>query len=43
MIVDSIWNLVVGMLGIFAVMGILYFSLKVLNRFSPGEDQGESD
>jgi hypothetical protein len=43
MIPESLWNLLLGMAGIFIVMGILYFALKILHRLRPGEDQEDLD
>ena len=40
-ITESLWNLLLGMAGIFIVMGVLYFALKVLNKIKPGEKQDE--
>jgi len=36
MIIESLWVLLLGMLGIFAVMGIITLSLTIMGIFSKG-------
>jgi len=43
MIVDSLWVLLFGMLGIFFVMLIIMGVLILLHRFSKKEETDESD
>jgi len=43
MIVDSLWVLLFGMLGIFFVMLIIMGVLILLHRFSKKEEADESD
>jgi hypothetical protein len=40
-VIESLWNLLLGMVGIFVVMGVLYYALRLLNRIKPGEDQDD--
>jgi len=42
-VTESLWNLLLGMVGIFLVMGIIYFALTILNKAKPGEQQEDKD
>ena len=37
MIIESLWVLLFGMIGIFVVMGVIMLSLTILNKFSKPE------
>ena len=43
MINDSMWNLLLGMVGIFAVMGVIFIALTILNKVKPGEKKDDPE
>jgi len=42
-IIDSLLVMLLGMVGIFFVMGIIYFGLKILHRMSPAEKKDKPE
>ena len=43
MIIDSLVIMLLGMAGVFVVMGIIFLSLVILRRLSPGERPDKPD
>lgn len=41
MIIESLWVLLLGMVGVFLVMGIIILALGLLNRFSKKKEKNE--
>jgi len=39
MIIDSLMIMLLGMVGIFVVMGVIFLGLVLLHRFKPGEKE----
>jgi len=42
-IVDSLVIMLLGMVGIFIVMGIIYFGLKILHRMNPADKKEKQE
>jgi len=43
MIVQSLWVLMLGMLGIFVVMGIIFLAITVLNRLTKRKEKDSQE